>query len=481
VSWGQWKFTCYEREYNIRAEMGRKAARVWSLKKGGLQGEVAKKLRQQVDDIIEQARNLVELEVEAILETDPQNANYDEAIAPIVDQCGVQLRIPLPEDGVCKLRIIGPEDSARDVALLLEAKYVKKKFTASVLQAPGQVQAMTGQQNEDWDGDMRALESEYQVKVKESQHCLWIQGDNAEGVTNARRTLVDMLKFYLPSGFLLRENLPQTSINELRVDPGIRQLIALPDCAIAWDRIQGTAWICGSKREAVEERINEFMKKWEAEHWEKDLEDYGVAMWLLGPQGSGQWLHRMQTECGAKMKVCPNALKVWVEGPPLKLAEGKRLIEEGLERLEQKKRDDAEGLGPGPKVKEVLSEQPPHMRAMMEKLAMLEAMKTAMARGGPPPKKLQEELLRARGLAPLDELDGPKEERERSRSRDRPSNSVQQEVTEWNPATGQMDATTVDVDMGTGAAAATEAPAPAASPAEARERALRAAQERAAG
>merc|ERR1711933_652690 len=118
--------------------------------------------------------------------------------------------------------------------------------------------------------------------------------------------------------------------------------------------------------------------------------------------------------------------KVWVEGKPQQLEEGKKLVLEALEKLEQKQKQDEENGGRTVKVKEVLTEQPPHMRAILEKLAMLEAMK----KGGKPPP----ELLRERGLL-----------RERSRSREReqvPQNVEVQQVMEWNPATGEIEATT---------------------------------------
>lgn len=502
-SWTQWKLTCKEFAFGIRTEIGRKAVRVFSAK-GKLTGDAANKVRAVVDEVIQAAHVLVELEVEALLETDPMNANFDKAVAPLVDQYGVLLHIPLPEDGVVKLKLVGPEEPTRDAALLLEARYAKKKFTASILQASGQVQAMNEEMRGDWDGDMRNLESEYSVKVKESPSIIWVCGDNAEGVENAKRTLLDMLPFYLPSGFHMRSDIPTEAFNDFRKDPGIRGLISQPECAIQWDKIQGTAWICGKHREAVENRLNELMGKWESEHWEQELEDYGVAMWLLGPRGSGDFLRRMKAESGAYIKVCPNALKVWVESDnPQKLLMGKEQVLRGLESLEKKKKADEEGLGPGPKIKEVVSAQPARMQKMMSQLAMLEAIKDAAKRGLPPPKKLLRELAEARGLPSLDSLDKKEEEeapvgRERSRSRDRaapPRNTVTQEVMEFNPATGLMEANNIDIDMGPGiieaaasagaaqpapAAAAAEAPLiPVASSSDAREARLRAAEQRA--
>merc|ERR1712039_340509 len=102
---------------------------------------------------------------------------------------------------------------------------------------------------------------------------------------------------------------------------------------------EGSAWICGSERAAVEKRINEVLDIWSAEHWEMDLEDYGVAMWFLGPKGSGEYAARIASESGAKVKVCPNNLKIWVDGKPGAVQQAKRQIMQGLEQLEKKKQE----------------------------------------------------------------------------------------------------------------------------------------------
>lgn len=403
-SWLQWRLTAYEQEHSVRMEVGRRAVRIWSERRGGLSGQSSANVRAEANQCIEQARGLAELEVEARLDTDADNAHYDQAVLPLVQQYGVLVWVPQPEDGAIKLRVVGPTEPAKDAALLLEARYAKGKFTASVLQVAGQVQLMCAEMAADFTNDLRNLETEYSVTVKERSHILWLFGENAESVQNARGTLMQMMAWYMADSFFLLENLPKDCIDEIRADSAIRRLQAKPECAIAFDRIQGTAWICGSLREDVQKRISEIVGKWESEHWEMDLEDYGVAMWLLGPGGTGDWMKRMRNETSADIRVCPNALKVWVHGKPAIMEAGKKIVLEALERLEQKKKQDEENGGRTFKVKEVLSDVPPHMKAIMEKLQILEMMK----KGGKPP----EHLLKERGLvaAPT---------RERSRSREK--------------------------------------------------------------
>eukprot|EP00405_Crypthecodinium_cohnii_P036043 CAMPEP_0206536324 /NCGR_PEP_ID=MMETSP0325_2-20121206/6684_1 /ASSEMBLY_ACC=CAM_ASM_000347 /TAXON_ID=2866 /ORGANISM="Crypthecodinium cohnii, Strain Seligo" /LENGTH=613 /DNA_ID=CAMNT_0054033519 /DNA_START=18 /DNA_END=1859 /DNA_ORIENTATION=+ len=430
-SWLVWRLTAFESEFGFRAEVGRRCIRLKEARKGSLKGENRKKVEELVQKWVQYAQEeVVELEVETRPETEPENAHHDKALAPLVDQHGVLLWVPKPEDDVVKVKVTGPTEPARDAALLIKARYSQGKFTASVLQVSGQVQGMIEEMAADFANDIRNLESEYDVRVKESAHIIWVVGENAEGVENGRRTLVEMLPFYLPAGFFLLEGIPQDVMNDVRMDSGIRNLMAKPDCAISFDRIQETAWICGPHRELVKKRVDEILAKWRSEHWDMDLDNYGVAMWLLGPQGSGQWMHRMMQDSGAKIKACPNALKVWVEGKPPELEAGKALVLDALKKLKDKQEADEANGGRTFKAKEVLSDVPPHMKAIMEKLALLEALK----KGGKPP----ESLLRERGLL---------DDRDRSRSPRRKVATEATEVMEWNPATGQMEATTVDVEV----------------------------------
>jgi len=336
-AWVAWRLVATEKEFGVKVDMGRRALRVWATGGKPIVGAVAQKLRAAAETAITQAQELIELVVDALIEHEPDGAMYDRAVAPLVDQYGVKIWVPRPEGGTVPIKIVGPDEPARACAALFEARYVKGKFTASVLQVPGQVQSMAGEMSSDYENDIKALESEFKVKLTQGHSMLWIAGNNAEAVANARQTIRDMLLFYFPTLFFLRKEIHPSAVEWLRSDEDMRLLRSKAECVIVLDEKEGSAWIAGPLREQVQKRIEVVLERFSREHWEMDLEDYGVAMWLLGPKGSGDFLHRMQVESGAKIKVCPNALKAIVEGKEKAVADGKRLILDGLKKLEEKK------------------------------------------------------------------------------------------------------------------------------------------------
>lgn len=401
-SWAAWRLIPVEHENGVRVDMGRKAMRIWaSSGRRGLLGPAAEKLMQLAKSVVAEAKELHELSVDCPLDYEPEHAGFDAAVRGLVDQHGLLVRAPLPEDGRVALRLVGPVEAVRDAALMLEARFVKGKSTASILQVPGQVQAMAEQMMADFTEDLRALEADSQVKVHLGHTALWLSGANAEAVCGARETLREMLQFYLPEGFSFRPQLkPQAFVDKLRQDEKLRTLAAHRDVAMALDRQEETAWLCGGKeqREAILQRIEELWQKWASEHWEVDLDNYGVAMWLLGPSGTGQWLGRMQAESGATIKVCPNSLKVWVEGAPPQVEAGSRLVLEGLERLKQKQREDQDvpiREVATKNAKSLLTEHPPHMTAILEGLRLLEARELEARR-----RARMRELQRSRSRSP---------------------------------------------------------------------------------
>lgn len=376
-SWAAWRLVPTEKEHGVKAEMGKHAVRFWAKGKRALTGEDAAALRASAEAAIALARELVEITVEARLEYDAENAvPFDAAVYPLVCQHGVLVRVQRPEAGVVPIEIVGPAEPARDAAALLEARFVKGKSTASVLQVAGQVQSMDSGMAGDFERDLAALETDSKVKITKSSVLLWVVGANEDAVTEARQILREMLAFYFPDEFLLVKDVKPGAIERLREDEGLRVLTAKPDCAVALDQFEGTVWICGnSSREAVKARIDAVVAQWGEENWEHDLPDFGAAMWLLGPRGSGDYLHRMQSESGAKLKVDPNYLKVYAEGTPPCIAEAKRLVLEAIQKLEDKKRQEEENGGPELKVKPLLSDAPPRMKAVLEKLAELNEKK----------------------------------------------------------------------------------------------------------
>lgn len=386
-SWLAWKLVPTEHEQKIRVDMGRNAVRIWKSGRGpALTGAAAGKVRAAAEAAIAEARELVELNVDVPIENEPENVGFDAAVRGLTEQYGVLLRFQEAEEDKRPVRVWGPAEPARDAALMVEARWVKGKSTSSLLQAPGQVQAMNEEMTNDFNGDIRSLESESSVKVHMGHTVIWISGANAEAVLGAKETLRQMLQFYLPDGFSFNENMGQKEfVDQLRQDPELRFCAQRPGGAMNLDSQQCQGWLCGEAeyREKIEKRIEAMQKKWATEHWEIELDNYGVAMWLLGPNGTGGWLQRMKTDCGAEMKVCPNALKAWVEGPPSKVEAGKALILEGLEKLEEKRKAD-EDISvqevATKKQKKVLTEHPPHMQAVLDSLRLLEARELEMKR-----------------------------------------------------------------------------------------------------
>lgn len=370
-SWVAWRLVPTEKEVGVKTDIGRQTVRLWARGRT-LTAAEGQRAREEAEAAIAEARLLIELVVDCKLDLEAENAAQEISISPLVDQYGVLIRVNRPENGVVPVKVVGPADAARDAAEILEAKYVKGKATATVLQLPGQVQGMEGNMKQDFQNDVRELEGELKLKVLQRRTVMSIIGSNAESVNNAKKMLRDMLLFYYPADYYLLQGLKHAAIGDLRADEDLRIITTNQECAIAWDRNEGSAWICGPKepREAAKARIEEFMKKWLSENFEMDLEDYGSAMWLLGPRGTGDYLQRMQAESGARMKVCPINCKVWARGTPLQIKAAEAAVLDALQRLAEKKKLEEEG-GVVLKVKPLLAEQPEHMAIILGKLAEL--------------------------------------------------------------------------------------------------------------
>merc|ERR1711871_484273 len=150
-----------------------------------------------------------------------------------------------------------------------------------------------------------------------------------------------------------------------------------PDCAMSLDLKEGSVWICGKHNEEVQKQVNAVIKYFFQHYWEMTLADYGAAMWLLGPKGTGDYLGRMMADSGAKMKVDPVNKMVCAEGEPHQIKEAKRLVEDALRRLEAKKRQEDAAGGPQVKARVLQGEHGSHMANVLSKLAMLDAKNTA--------------------------------------------------------------------------------------------------------
>lgn len=370
--WLTWRLVPTEAAYKVSASVSRTNVRLWSEQAHALVGAKAESVQEEVRSAIKEAQELVEIIVNAGVEHDTDYARYDPSVSPLVDRYGVLVHVPRPEDGCIPIKVTGPSEAARDAAALLEAGYVKGKFTASVLQLAGQVQGMEETMAGDFENDLKALEEENKVKVHRSPVLLYIIGNTSDAVAHSRHTIREMLQFYYPDCFHIIRGLKKDVVEKLREDPQLRVLTARPDCAVSFDQRAGEAWICGKCHSLVQQRIDAVQKKWDSEHWEYDLPDYGAAMWLLGPRGTGEYLERIQAESGANVKVSPVERKVWAEGPPAKIKQAERLVLEAMRGLQRKKENEENApLKP----KELLSDVPPHMRNVLAKLAELNEKK----------------------------------------------------------------------------------------------------------
>jgi len=369
--WAGWRFASVEHEHHVYTEVGRNSVRIWAIGKP-IVGEAARAIRTAADQVLAEAAKTLEVNVNVRAEC---AVNSTGAVCLLSDQYGV-LVFTSP-DFAGTLRVLGPPAAAKDAAAVLEARCLHGHCTACVLHVPRRI-AFQESMVEDFARDVATLEEEHVIKVFFGTTIMWISGASEECVETGKRILRKILMFYLPKEFLLLEGLKSVAVERLRADKELRHLRATLGCAVALDTVDGTAWICGTEaRESVRRRIDEVLREWSAEYQEMVLNDFSDAMWLLGPRGTGEHLLRIQSESGACVRVCPNKLKVWIEGQPLKVEAARRLVLEALRQLQVKR---IEGSGPEARNrKRGLSEPPLHMRAVLQQLAEFEDKERAAA------------------------------------------------------------------------------------------------------
>merc|ERR1711920_852679 len=86
---------------------------------------------------------------------------------------------------------------------------------------------------------------------------IWISGPDRETVAESKKTLQEMLNFYLPGCCLLIPELPAAIIDALLEDEAIGALMTKPDCVVAIDEAARSVWICGKHTAAVKSRVDE--------------------------------------------------------------------------------------------------------------------------------------------------------------------------------------------------------------------------------
>lgn len=341
ISWAGWRLIGVEHEHNVRAEIGKQAIRIFANDKAGIQGPAAAALKKAAEEVIDTARGLEESIVAVRAELSPDNVKWDAACAPLVEQWGILVE-PGKIEGRNVVSVLGPQAAARDVSALIEAKYVKGKVTSSVLITPTLIEDLPADMAEDFQRDLKALSEEEGVKVTRGAVSLRLTGKDEEAVARTRGTLRDMLAFYLPEKVAFQHSLKPSFLEMIREDNVLKGLRARTDSALALDDNEGSVWACGEAMKIVKEKVDALMKRWEVEHWEMELPHFTDAYWLLGPKGTGECLARMARESGAKMKVCPNAQMVWVDGPGAKVEVAKELVLKALKVLEEKRKENPE-------------------------------------------------------------------------------------------------------------------------------------------
>jgi len=252
-AWLRWRLAALEREQGLRAELGRRTVRCWAPGLGA--GGVPEQLRAAVEALVAEAEGLAELAVDAPLPPSAEAEALEAPVLALVEQHGLLVRAQQRRGAAAQLRVIGPPEAARDAAAILWARLAQGKSTALVLQVPGQLQSMPSQMSGDFEADLGAMEEEFEVQVHKYQTALWVAGDGDTTVASAKRTLQEMLQFYLPEGFLLLQGLKPGVLDQLRGDAELRALMARPDCAVALDAAEGTAWVCGGCCGAVRRLI----------------------------------------------------------------------------------------------------------------------------------------------------------------------------------------------------------------------------------
>eukprot|EP00429_Kryptoperidinium_foliaceum_P024960 CAMPEP_0176148152 /NCGR_PEP_ID=MMETSP0120_2-20121206/75540_1 /TAXON_ID=160619 /ORGANISM="Kryptoperidinium foliaceum, Strain CCMP 1326" /LENGTH=409 /DNA_ID=CAMNT_0017484813 /DNA_START=20 /DNA_END=1246 /DNA_ORIENTATION=- len=263
-AWARWRLAATAHEHGARAHVGRRTIRLAAKSGLAFSEDAAHRVKAAVDDVLSQAKELVEVKVEARDELEPEEAPSDLAVLPFVDQYGVIVRVCDQDDNAVSetitVRLFGPPGPTEDCAAALRARFVEGLATSILLQPLGEVQDMEEQKAKDYAGDLTQLEAELQVKVQMSRTALRIEGADDERVAEARGTLQEMLQFYMPSSFHLATGLTSDAVQRLLADEDLGVLMARGDAVVSIDENARAAWVCGSHRPAVQRCIDAAMR-----------------------------------------------------------------------------------------------------------------------------------------------------------------------------------------------------------------------------
>jgi len=260
LAWVRWRLAAVAHDHAVQATVGQKTVVLHAQGGGPLEGGASHAATGAVEAVIAEADKLAEIIVDAKDEFEPEDAPSHGAVQPLVEQYGVMVRVTDPGENevttVMHVRVTGPRDAAEDTAAVLRQVFVQGQATATVLQAPGQVQAMPPSMASQFKSDLQEFESECGVKVHLGKVALWISGDEGEKVGDAIKTLQEMIHFYLPAAAVLLEDLDSALVGSLMEDAAVGALMARPSCVLQVDELERTAWLCGNIGE-LQKRVNE--------------------------------------------------------------------------------------------------------------------------------------------------------------------------------------------------------------------------------
>jgi len=260
-AWARWRLLALGHNHCVQTHLSKRMVRLQPKQGKSLTADAADDAQAAAMAVVAEAKKISELSLRARCELEPEDAVSDPAVAPLVDQYGVIVRVADEDDNAVvetvAVRVIGPSAPAQDAVAMLSARFIKGKKTASVLQVIGQVQAMPAGMAGDFANDVRALEAECKVQVHQGQSVLWLTGDSEEAVAGARQTLQEMLQFYLSDACLLLRGLTPALAERLCQDEALGALMARPDCVVSVDEgAECSAWVCGKHCASVRQRVD---------------------------------------------------------------------------------------------------------------------------------------------------------------------------------------------------------------------------------
>jgi len=245
-AWMRWRLVPVEHQIGARAVVNGN-----SIQLAAKAGSLSRHAKIAVEKVVEEACNLVELTIDVGQGAKYAKDDYISMIRPLVEQYGMRVR----SGNAATLKIVGPNQPAHDAAALLWAACAQGESAAIVIQAPGQIQALPAQMLTDFEGDLKTMEDEFNVKMHKYHTMMGVAGACQRSALQARRTLQEMLMFYLPDEFLLLSGLSHQGLVQLRTTAGLKALILKLGCTMSLDDSDSTAWICGKNCMEVQTHI----------------------------------------------------------------------------------------------------------------------------------------------------------------------------------------------------------------------------------